>query len=142
MQGEKQTKMVTRHLLQQSTWAWKLNWAQNLRWVSLIKHLSFSRWILLARHATFISLFAIKNFYFSLIRPYRDALYLQVPVLETPDGPIFESNAIARYGMITYTYVHHFLYLKDCVNIVFLLLVQLLAWRLTIHCMDPVQLIV
>jgi len=23
----------------------------------------------------------------------------QVPVLETPDGPIFESNAIARYGM-------------------------------------------
>lgn len=23
---------------------------------------------------------------------------LQVPVLETPDGPVFESNAIARYG--------------------------------------------
>lgn len=22
----------------------------------------------------------------------------QVPVLETPDGPVFESNAIARYG--------------------------------------------
>jgi len=24
---------------------------------------------------------------------------LQVPVLETPDGPVFESNAIARYGI-------------------------------------------
>uniref|UniRef100_A0A2P2MBI5 Elongation factor 1-gamma-like protein n=1 Tax=Rhizophora mucronata TaxID=61149 RepID=A0A2P2MBI5_RHIMU len=24
----------------------------------------------------------------------------KVPVLETPDGPIFESNAIARYGKI------------------------------------------
>jgi glutathione S-transferase len=23
----------------------------------------------------------------------------QVPVLETPDGPVFESNAIARYSM-------------------------------------------
>lgn len=26
-------------------------------------------------------------------------MIIQVPVLETPDGPIFESNAIARYGM-------------------------------------------
>lgn len=25
-------------------------------------------------------------------------MLLQVPVLETPDGAIFESNAIARYG--------------------------------------------
>lgn len=24
--------------------------------------------------------------------------FLQVPVLETPDGPVFESNSIARYG--------------------------------------------
>ena len=24
---------------------------------------------------------------------------LQVPVLETPDGAVFESNAIARYGI-------------------------------------------
>lgn len=23
---------------------------------------------------------------------------MQVPVLQTPDGPIFESNAMARYG--------------------------------------------
>jgi hypothetical protein len=25
--------------------------------------------------------------------------FFQVPVLETPDGAVFESNAIARYGM-------------------------------------------
>lgn len=24
---------------------------------------------------------------------------MQVPVLETPEGPVFESNAIARYGI-------------------------------------------
>jgi hypothetical protein len=29
---------------------------------------------------------------------------LQVPVLETPDGPVFESNAIARYGIYTHTF--------------------------------------
>lgn len=28
----------------------------------------------------------------------RTSMYMQVPVLETPDGPVFESNAIARYG--------------------------------------------
>jgi len=28
-------------------------------------------------------------------------LYIQVPVLETPDGPVFESNAIARYGTLS-----------------------------------------
>lgn len=27
-------------------------------------------------------------------------MVMQVPVLETPDGPLFESNAIARYGEI------------------------------------------
>lgn len=26
------------------------------------------------------------------------SVIFQVPVLETPDGPVFESNAIARYG--------------------------------------------
>jgi len=26
----------------------------------------------------------------------------QVPVLETPEGPVFESNAIARYGKRLY----------------------------------------
>jgi len=26
-------------------------------------------------------------------------LFHQTPVLETPDGAVFESNAIARYGM-------------------------------------------
>jgi len=36
---------------------------------------------------------------------------MQVPVLETPDGPIFESNAIARYGMIIlfFLFVGHLL---------------------------------
>lgn len=29
----------------------------------------------------------------------------QIPVLETPDGPIFESNAIARYGRIQFIYL-------------------------------------
>lgn len=24
--------------------------------------------------------------------------FMQVPVMETPEGPLFESNAIARYG--------------------------------------------
>jgi len=27
------------------------------------------------------------------------SLFFQVPVLETPDGPVFESNSIARYGV-------------------------------------------
>ena len=30
-------------------------------------------------------------------------MVVQVPVLETPDGPVFESNAIARYGEILYS---------------------------------------
>ena len=29
---------------------------------------------------------------------YTVLMLLKVPVLETPDGPVFESNAIARYG--------------------------------------------
>jgi len=32
----------------------------------------------------------------------------KVPVLETPDGPIFESNAIARYGMSASNSINHF----------------------------------
>jgi len=45
----KQTKIPTRHLLQRSTPASKLNLLQILRWVYPIKLLNFSRWILLAR---------------------------------------------------------------------------------------------
>lgn len=36
---------------------------------------------------------------FLLLICLRNSRSLQVPVLETPDGPIFESNAIARYGV-------------------------------------------
>lgn len=31
---------------------------------------------------------------------FERCMLMQVPVLETPNGPIFESNAIARYGRI------------------------------------------
>lgn len=33
-----------------------------------------------------------------IIKEFLFSIGEQVPVLETPDGPIFESNAIARYG--------------------------------------------
>lgn len=35
-----------------------------------------------------------------LIKFLNTSVPMQVPVMETPEGPIFESNAIARYGLI------------------------------------------
>lgn len=34
---------------------------------------------------------------------WKKPIVMQVPVLETPDGPVFESNAIARYGEILHS---------------------------------------
>ncbi|KHN27787.1 Elongation factor 1-gamma 2, partial [Glycine soja] len=34
----------------------------------------------------------------------------KVPVLETPDGPVFESNAIARYGIFLFFLLYAFLF--------------------------------
>lgn len=47
-------------------------------------------------------------FIFFLFSFLNNCIYfLQVPVAITPEGPIFESNAIARYGIFT---IFHFLY--------------------------------
>ena len=49
-----------------------------------------------------VGFFSIDNVlykpFFSYVFPEKRSLVVQVPVLETPDGPVFESNAIARYG--------------------------------------------
>jgi len=47
--------------------------------------------------------FIILSFIHSIIiNFYLNHYFFQVPVLETPNGPVFESNAIARYGMYTF----------------------------------------
>ncbi|CAA6660229.1 unnamed protein product [Spirodela intermedia] len=56
---------------------------------------------LIAAEYTGVALEQIKNFQFGVSNKTPEFLQMnpigKVPVLETPDGPIFESNAIARY---------------------------------------------
>jgi len=98
----RETKMLTKLWLPLNTAVSKLNWLQIFRWVFLIKLLNLSTWILLERYyyLSCIVLFTRIDFAIGLISKFYYHS-LQVPVLETPDGPVFESNAMARYGMLS-----------------------------------------
>ena len=63
---------------------------------------------------------------------------LQVPVLETPDGPVFESNAIARYGEpnVAMFDVKSVVWTYFDLALNFVIFMKLLAWRLTTHFTD------
>lgn len=100
----KETKMFSRLSSQQSTVASNWNLPLISSFLSPTQLLNSSKWILLERYVCI----DVSMYSHVIPWPINFPWFHQFPVLETPDGPVFESNAIARYGTSSCNSMYHF----------------------------------